>query len=96
MGRLGAWRVVGEAVAAHGRSAERDASEVTDLTGRTASGEIATIRVAPMGSPAANPAFDVTPGHLVTALVTEYGILRPPYLESIPDLDLRPRFVLSD
>lgn len=52
---------------------ERDASEVTDLTGRTASGEIATIRVAPMGSAAANPAFDVTPARLVTGMITERG-----------------------
>jgi methylthioribose-1-phosphate isomerase len=37
-----------------------------------------------------NPAFDVTPGRLVTAFVTECGILRPPYEESISDLELRP------
>jgi methylthioribose-1-phosphate isomerase len=52
---------------------ERDGSEVTDLTGRTASGEIATIRVVPTGSSAANPAFDVTPARLVTGMITERG-----------------------
>ncbi len=52
---------------------ERSPAEVTDLTGRTADGAIATIRVAAMGSPAANPAFDVTPGRLVTGLITERG-----------------------
>jgi methylthioribose-1-phosphate isomerase len=52
---------------------ERDSSEVTDLTGRTAMGDIATIRVMPMGSPAANPAFDVTPARLVTGMITERG-----------------------
>ncbi len=52
---------------------ERNASEVTDLTGRTANGDIATIRVMPMGSPAANPAFDVTPARLVTGMITERG-----------------------
>jgi methylthioribose-1-phosphate isomerase len=52
---------------------ERGAAEVTDLTGRTADGRIETIRVAAAGSPAANPAFDVTPARLVTGLVTERG-----------------------
>jgi methylthioribose-1-phosphate isomerase len=52
---------------------ERSAAEVTDLTGRTADGRIETIRVAAAGSPAANPAFDVTPARLVTGLITERG-----------------------
>ncbi len=52
---------------------ERSAAEVTDLTGRTADGRIETIRVAAPGSPAANPAFDVTPARLVTGLITERG-----------------------
>jgi methylthioribose-1-phosphate isomerase len=52
---------------------ERSPAEVTDLTGRTADGRIETIRVAAAGSPAANPAFDVTPARLVTGLITERG-----------------------
>ena len=40
-------------------------------------------RVAP-DVPVWNPAFDVTPGELVTAFITDAGILRPPYEESIP------------
>ncbi|MCO6416051.1 S-methyl-5-thioribose-1-phosphate isomerase [Siccirubricoccus sp. KC 17139] len=52
---------------------ERAAAEVTELTGRTADGRIETIRVAAEGSPAANPAFDVTPARLVTGLITERG-----------------------
>jgi len=55
--------------------------------------EVATFgetRVASKGANAYNPAFDVTPNHLITAFVTEYGILRPPYGESIADLQLRP------
>ena len=51
----------------------RDAAEVTDVTGRTADGAIATVRVAAAGSPAANPAFDVTPARLVSGLITERG-----------------------
>jgi methylthioribose-1-phosphate isomerase len=60
---------------------ERAAEEVTSFGGR---------RVAPEGTAVYNPAFDVTPGHLVTAFVTECGIVRPPYGESIPALELRP------
>ena len=52
---------------------ERSASEVTDVTGQMADGTIATVRVAAGGSPASNPAFDVTPGRLVTGLITERG-----------------------
>jgi methylthioribose-1-phosphate isomerase len=52
---------------------ERAEAEVTDLTGRTADGRLETIRVAAEGSPAANPAFDVTPARLVTGLITERG-----------------------
>ncbi len=52
---------------------ERDAAEVTELTGRTTDGRIETVRVAAEGSPAANPAFDVTPARLVTGLITERG-----------------------
>ncbi|WP_207460231.1 S-methyl-5-thioribose-1-phosphate isomerase [Azospirillum sp. SYSU D00513] len=53
---------------------ERDATEVTDLTGITADGRIETVRVTPAGSPAANYAFDVTPARLVTGLITERGV----------------------
>ena len=42
-----------------------------------------------------NPAFDVTPGRLVTAFITEYGIIRSPYFESIPDLETRPNFLAA-
>jgi methylthioribose-1-phosphate isomerase len=52
---------------------ERSSAEVTDVTGRTSDGTIATVRVAPVDSPAANPAFDVTPARLVTGLITERG-----------------------
>ena len=52
---------------------ERAASEVTDMTGRLADGTIASMRVVAADSPAANPAFDVTPSRLVTGLITERG-----------------------
>lgn len=52
---------------------ERDATEVTTMTGRGTDGHLATIRVTPTSSPAANPAFDVTPARLLTGLITERG-----------------------
>jgi methylthioribose-1-phosphate isomerase len=52
---------------------EREAAEVTTVTGRAMDGQVATVRVVPSGSPAANPAFDVTPARLVTGLITERG-----------------------
>ena len=52
---------------------ERDATEVTTVTGRGLDGKVATVRVTPTSSPAANPAFDVTPARLVTGLITERG-----------------------
>ena len=39
--------------------------------------------VAPVGAKALNPAFDVTPNELVSAIVTDGGIARPPYRESL-------------
>jgi methylthioribose-1-phosphate isomerase len=52
---------------------EREASEVTTISGRGLDGKVTTVRVAPTGSPAANPAFDVTPARLVTGIITERG-----------------------
>jgi methylthioribose-1-phosphate isomerase len=49
---------------------ERDPREVQELAGR---------RIVPAASPARNPAFDVTPASLVTAIITERGVFRPPY-----------------
>ena len=41
-----------------------------------------------------NPAFDVTPGRLITGIITEYGVLAPPYADSVADLEHRPRLPL--
>lgn len=56
---------------------ERDPSEVTELNGT---------RVAPDGVAVRNPAFDITPARYVHAIVTERGIARPPFTESLPAL----------
>ncbi len=53
---------------------ERDGTEVTEISGLTASGEVAEVSIAAPGSPAANYAFDVTPARLITGLITERGI----------------------
>ena len=49
---------------------ERDAREVTHIEG---------VPIAPEGVRVGNPAFDVTPNRYITALVTERGIVRPPF-----------------
>ena len=56
---------------------QRDGAEVTTIGGTA---------IAPAGVHVANPAFDVTPHTYVTALITEAGIARPPYTESLPAL----------
>ena len=54
---------------------ERDGAEVRGVNG---------IAVALPTTAAHNPAFDVTPARLVTGIVTEVGIARPPYRRSLP------------
>ena len=53
---------------------ERSAAEVVDIFGS---------RVAPEGISVRHPAFDVTPARLISAIITERGVLRSPYPESI-------------
>jgi len=53
---------------------ERNALETTHIQGKTKDGTIGSVQVSPDGSPGGNPAFDVTPNHLVTGLITERGI----------------------
>ena len=54
----------------------RDVGEVTHVQG-LADGTLVRAQVTNPGSPAANPAFDVTPARLVTGLITERGIAEP-------------------
>ncbi|WP_423916356.1 S-methyl-5-thioribose-1-phosphate isomerase [Candidatus Poriferisodalis sp.] len=53
---------------------QRNPDEVHSAGGR---------RLTPAGAGAVNPAFDVTPARLITAIITDAGILRPPYGPSI-------------
>jgi methylthioribose-1-phosphate isomerase len=55
---------------------QRSGDEVSFVWGKTASGEIAQVRVSPETTGAANPAFDVTPARLVTGLITERGVAK--------------------
>lgn len=54
---------------------QRDPGEVLSVTGRSHSGELLSVDLASPGSKAANPAFDITPAALVTALITERGVV---------------------
>jgi methylthioribose-1-phosphate isomerase len=54
---------------------QRSAREQTHVWGRDAEGRVLEVQVVPDSSPAANPAFDVTPARLVTSLVTEHGLV---------------------
>jgi methylthioribose-1-phosphate isomerase len=55
---------------------ERSVNEVHFVQGLGGDGKIARVRISPEGSPAANPAFDVTPARLVTGLITERGVAK--------------------
>ncbi len=53
---------------------ERDAREVTHL---------GAIQLAPEGAHVRNPSFDVTPNQFITAIITERGIFRPPFADTL-------------
>lgn len=59
---------------------ERDASEVINRFGQYS---------APIGSKVYNPAFDVTPYENITAIITEKGIVRPPFAENLQKLFMK-------
>jgi methylthioribose-1-phosphate isomerase len=56
---------------------ERDPREVTEMRG---------VPIAPCEAPARNFAFDVTPAELISGIITEAGVLAPPYGEAIAKL----------
>jgi methylthioribose-1-phosphate isomerase len=55
---------------------ERSGDEVLKMPGRLPDGTVVTVEIAAPGSPAGNPAFDVTPARLVTGFITERGVCR--------------------
>jgi methylthioribose-1-phosphate isomerase len=56
---------------------ERDEKEVLQIRG---------VQIAPAGIRAANPSFDITPAKYINAIITDKGIVRPPYRRSILNL----------
>jgi len=56
---------------------ERSGAEVVEAFGT---------RIAPEGVAVRHPAFDVTPAALITAIITDRGVLRPPYMTSIQEI----------
>jgi methylthioribose-1-phosphate isomerase len=56
---------------------ERNGAEVTHMFG---------VRVAPFNTQVRNPAFDVTPNRYVTGIITEHGVARAPYEQSLREL----------
>jgi len=65
---------------------ERSAAEVVETRGIGPDGKAATVMTAPDGVRVRHPAFDVTPARLITAIVTERGVLHPPYDRAIAAL----------
>ncbi len=59
---------------------ERDPAEVTHIAG---------VAIAPHGVNAAHPAFDVTPHELITAIITERGVVQPPFHTALRQLESR-------
>jgi methylthioribose-1-phosphate isomerase len=67
---------------------ERPAEELTHISGVDTDNRVTRIRLTPEASPAANPAFDVTPRHLVSGIITERGIAlasEPALLDLFPE-----------
>jgi len=60
---------------------ERDRREVT---------HVGNTQLAPDGAPVRNPSFDVTPHRFITAIITERGIFRPPFAETLANLREEP------
>lgn len=56
---------------------ERDEKEVTHING---------VQIAPEGVKVYNPSFDVTPNENITAIITEKGVIRPPFKENLSKL----------
>ncbi|MDD2714880.1 MAG: S-methyl-5-thioribose-1-phosphate isomerase [Candidatus Wallbacteria bacterium] len=57
---------------------ERPECEITTIRGK---------RIAPLGVKVKNPAFDVTPAELISAIITEHGIVRPPFQGKLAKLE---------
>ena len=61
---------------------ERNPAEVTTIMGK--------VRIAPQNVTVSNPAFDVTPAHYITGIITEHGMFKPEEIKSKRRFDLGP------
>src|SRR3954467_6862304 len=64
------------------RTAEGDRIPIEERSAREVT-HVGSNQVAPAGAKVWNPAFDVTPNHLIAGIITEKGIFRAPYTESL-------------
>ena len=55
----------------------RTSDEVREVAGLDATGHSARVQLAPPTTASVNPAFDITPAHLIDGILTEYGLFRP-------------------
>ncbi len=62
---------------------QRHSDEVSFIQGLAADGSVQNVRLTPLESKSANPAFDVTPARLVTGIITEQGVFAPSDLHQI-------------
>jgi len=69
---------------------ERSAAEVTSVVGRDDEGRQRRVDLAPAGVQVRHPAFDVTPAGLITAIITDRGVLRSPFESSLREAAGRP------
>jgi S-methyl-5-thioribose-1-phosphate isomerase len=70
---------------------ERSPDEVNWVWGEDEDGKLTRVRISAKDTPARNPSFDVTPAKYISGIVTEVGVLAPPYGESIREALSEPR-----
>jgi methylthioribose-1-phosphate isomerase len=75
------WEISHEAIEIE----HRHTDELAFMTGLHPDGSVQAIRILPKHSNALNPAFDVTPAHLVTGIITEKGVFSPSQLNGLQD-----------
>ncbi len=64
---------------------DRGADEVCTVRGLDPAGRVVDVRLVPAGTRVANPAFDITPAHLITSFITERGLVEPAALRNVFD-----------
>jgi methylthioribose-1-phosphate isomerase len=74
---------------------DRGAEEVRRVAGLDEAGRLAAVHIAPHTTSVANPAFDVTPARLITAILTERGLTAPERLGELY-LERNPRGAINE